>query len=423
MDPAHRVVVIGGGFAGLSCVRALKGERADIKLVDRRNFHLFQPLLYQVATGSLSPGDIAAPLRAVLRRQKNVQVLLGEVTGIHLNRRQVRLGDDRDLSYDTLVVAAGAVNHYFGNQQWERHAPGLKSVEDATEIRQRIFRAFELAELEPDPLKRKAWLRFVVVGAGPTGVELAGAISEIARDTLRHDFRVIRPEESEILLVEGASRVLPPFSEDSSVEAERALIRHGVRPLTGARVIHVDESGIRLNGPAGESYIESHTVIWAAGVTANPLGQMLGSTGRGGRVPVGPDLTLPGHPEVFVVGDLALALDDRGAPLPGVAPVAMQQGRYAACVIQARLRQSGAPGPFRYVDKGNMATIGRNEAVAELGRLHLRGFPAWLAWLFIHLMYVVGFRNRAVVALQWALQYITFNRGARLITEPKHWHP
>jgi NADH dehydrogenase len=423
VDSAHRVVVIGGGFAGLSCVRALRGESAAIKLIDRRNFHLFQPLLYQVATGSLSPGDIAAPLRAVLRNQRNAQVMLGEVVAIDLAARSIGLADGSRHPYDTLVVAAGAVNHYYGNAQWERHAPGLKSIEDATEIRQRIFRAFEQAELEPDPARRKAWLRFVVVGAGPTGVELAGAISEIARDTLRNDFRVIRPEESEILLVEGADRVLPPFSADSSTEAERALVRHGVRPLTSVRVIDVDAAGLRLSGPKGESYIESRTIIWAAGVTANPIGGMLGATGRGGRVPVGPDLTMEGRAEVLVIGDLALAMGEDGNPLPGVAPVAMQQGRYAARLIRSRIGGTGHPGLFRYVDKGNMATIGRNEAVAELGSLHLGGFVAWLAWLFIHLMYVVGFRNRVIVALQWAIQYLTFNRGARLITEPKHWHP
>lgn len=419
MDQPQRVVIIGGGFAGLTCARALRGLPLAIQLVDRRNFHLFQPLLYQVASGSLSPGDISAPLRSVLRHQKNVQVLMGEVTGFDAARRRVVLADG-ELAYDILIVAAGAESHYFGNHDWEQFAPGLKTIEEATEIRRRIFEAFEHAEREPEEARRKAWLRFVVVGAGPTGVELAGAISEIARDTLRDDFRTIRPEEAEILLLEGEPRVLPPFPPDLSDLAERALIGLGVRSRTGVRVTHIDASGVVMNTPEGEQRIDAHTVLWAAGVRANPLGRLLAEafgaeTDRGGRVMVNPDLTVPDQRHVFVIGDLAHVRDAAGKPLPGVAPVAMQQGRYVARNLKARL-EGVAAGDFRYVDKGSLATIGRNAAVADFGRIHMDGFVAWLAWLFIHLLYVVGFRNRLLVALQWGFQYLTFNRGARLIT-------
>jgi NADH dehydrogenase len=389
-----------------------------VTLVDRRNFHLFQPLLYQVATGGLSPGDITAPLRSVLRRQKNIRVLLAEVTGFDVGKRQVQLSDGV-LDYDTLVVAAGAESHYFGNDAWEPHAPGLKSIEDATRIRRRILTAFERAERETDPAVRKAWLRFVVVGAGPTGVELAGAISEIARDTLRDDFRAIRPEESEILLLDGSDRVLPPFTPESSDRAERQLLRLGVRARTGVRVVAIDREGVLLEGPQGRQRIESRTVIWAAGVRASPLGRQLAEAAgaevdRGGRIVVGPDLSIPGHPELMVTGDLA-HFQQEGKPLPGVAPVAMQQGRHAARVVRARLEDREPP-PFRYVDKGSMATIGRASAVVEIGPVRLSGFFAWVFWLFVHLLYIVGFQNRVLVAVQWGFQYFTFNRGARLIT-------
>jgi len=419
MDLPKRVVIVGGGFAGLTCARALRGANLDIKLIDRRNFHLFQPLLYQVASGALSPGDISAPLRSVLRHQKNVQVLMGEVTGFDPAGRRVTLADG-DVPYDTLVVAAGAESHYFGNHEWEAFAPGLKTIEEATEIRRRIFEAFEHAEREPDETMRRAWLRFVVVGGGPTGVELAGAISEIARDTLKDDFRSIHPEEAEILLLEGETRVLPPFPPDLSDRAERALIGLGVRSRTGVRVTKIDENGVVMATSEGERRIDAHTVIWAAGVRANSLGKLLAealgaSTDRGGRVVVNPDLTVTGHPNVFVIGDLAHCIGDDGKPLPGVAPVAMQQGRYVARNLICRL-DAVAPGDFRYRDKGTLATIGRNAAVADFGRIHMDGFLAWLAWLFIHLLYVVGFRNRVLVALQWGFQYLTFNRGARLIT-------
>lgn len=419
MSQPQRVVIVGGGFAGLTCARALNGAGFDIKLVDRRNFHLFQPLLYQVASGGLSPGDITAPLRSVLREQKNIQVLMGEVTGFDPAGQRVLLADG-EISYDILIVAAGAESHYFGNTGWEAYAPGLKTIEEATEIRRRIFEAFEHAEREPDEAMRRAWLRFVVVGAGPTGVELAGAISEIAHDTLREDFRSIRTEEAEILLLEGEPRVLPPFPPDLSDRAERALIGLGVRARTGVRVTSIDECGVVMNTPAGEQRIEARTIIWAAGVRANGLGRTLAEalgaeTDRGGRVLVNPDLTVPGHRNLFVIGDLAHATGSDGRPLPGVAPVAMQQGRYVARNLKARL-DGRAPGDFHFVNKGTLATIGRNAAVADFGRIHLDGFIAWLAWLFVHLLYVVGFRNRLLVALQWGFQYLTFNRGARLIT-------
>ena len=417
---SHRLVIVGGGFAGLNAAKSLAPLKGvDITLVDRRNFHLFQPLLYQVASGGLSPGDITAPLRSVLSRFANVRVLMAEVTGFDVPGRRVMLDRDDGLVYDTLIVAAGAENHYFGHPDWAAHAPGLKSIEDATEMRRRILGAFERAEREPDPERRREWLRFVVVGAGPTGVELAGAIAEIARDTLRHDFRRIRPEESEILLLEGGPRVLPPFKPDLSAAAERALIGIGVRSRTGVRVTRINADGVAIESAAGTEEIRVRTVLWAAGVRASGLGGLLArSTGmetdRGGRLRVGPDLSLPGHPEVLVLGDMALCEQD-GQPLPGVSPVAMQHGWHSAKVIAARLANRPTPA-FRYVDKGSMATIGRAAAVVDLGFIRFAGLPAWLTWLFVHLLYLVGYRNRILVAIQWALQYSTFNRGARLIT-------
>ncbi len=391
----------------------------SVTLIDRRNFHLFQPLLYQVASGGLSPGDIAAPLRDVLSRFKNVNVLMAEVTGFDPANRRVLLTKG-ELPYDTLILATGAENYYFGNDHWAEFAPGLKTIEDATEIRSRILTAFEKAELETDPEKRRAWLRFVVVGAGPTGVELAGAIGEIARDTLRDDFRSIRPAEAQILLLEGARHTLPLFAEDLSEKAERALIKLGVRVRTGVRVTDIDANGVSLTGAsATPERIEAHTIIWAAGVRASPLGRNLADslqtpTDRGGRIKVTSGLYIEGHPEIFVLGDLAWFEQDE-VPLPGLCPVAMQQGWYAADAIKLRL-SGKVPPPFRYNNKGIMATIGRASAVADLGFVRFGGLFAWLAWLFIHLMYLVGFRNRFLVAIQWGFQYLTFNRGARLIT-------
>ncbi len=418
-SPSHRVVIIGGGFAGLYAAKALGRAPVQLTLVDRRNFHLFQPLLYQVATGGLSPGEIASPLRFVLRRNRNTTVWMDEVTGIDTAARRVILRDGA-LDYDTLIVASGSTHHYFGNDHWEQFAPGLKTIEDATEMRSRILMAFENAERETDAEKRRAWLTFVVVGAGPTGVELAGALGEIAHDTLRNDFRNIHPEESSILLVENGDRVLPVYPPDLSADAEQSLIRLGVRTRTHAMVTAIDAAGVTLKTAAGEERIATHTVLWAAGVKASPLGKSLAdATGvaldRAGRVMVEPDLSVPGHPEIFVIGDLANYSHQTGKPLPGVAPVAMQQGRYVAQVIAKRLRGKTS-GPFQYFDKGSLATIGRAAAVADFGRIRFSGFVAWLAWLFIHLMYLVEFDNRLLVITQWAYNYLTRNRGARLIT-------
>jgi NADH dehydrogenase len=414
----HRTVIIGGGFAGLEAAKALGGAPVEVTLIDRRNFHLFQPLLYQVATGGLSPGDIASPLRKILRRHRNVRVVMAEVTDIDVQGRRVvhSLGE---VPYDTLVVAPGAGHSYFGNERWERAAPGLKTLEQATEIRRRILSAFEAAEVETDAERRRSWLTFVIVGAGPTGVELAGTLGEISRDTLRGDFRSIDPAEARILLVDMAPRVLPRFPEDLSTKAEESLIRLGVRSRTGVRVAEIDSEGIIIDGPNGAERIPARTILWAAGVQASPLGQVLaGKTGceidRSGRLVVERDCTLPGHPEIFVIGDLADYRHQGSESLPGLCPVAMQQGRYAAKVILARLGGGGRP-RFRYVDKGTLATIGRNHAVGMFGRFHVHGILAWLLWLFVHLLYLVGYQNRVLVATQWAFNYFTYNRSARLI--------
>jgi NADH dehydrogenase len=411
----HRVVIVGGGFGGLYAAHALRKAPADVTLLDRRNFHLFQPLLYQVATGSLSPGDITAPLRAVLRDQKNTRVLLGEATGLDASTRELLLTDG-SIPYDTLVVATGAQNHYFGNHTWPSVAPGLKSIEDATAVRHKILYAFEAAEREENLERRRAWLTFVIVGAGPTGVELAGALAEIATDTLRHDFRSIHPEESHIILLEGSPHVLPVYPESLSLDAERSLIRLGVRPRTNVRVTAIDSESVTL--ATGER-IATRTVLWAAGVAPSSFGKVLEQSAgapldRQGQVNIAPDLTVPGHPEIFVIGDLA-HLDQDGKPLPGVAPVAMQEGRYVAKAIIERL-QGKTPAPFRYHDKGSLAVIGRAAGVADFGRLHFHGWIAWLLWLFVHLMYLVQFRNRLIVFIRWGFEYLTFDRGARLIT-------
>ena len=416
----HRVVIVGGGFGGLYAAQALGRAPLDLTVVDRRNFHLFQPLLYQVATGGLSPGDIASPLRAVLKWQENATVLLGEMVDLEPGRREVILSDGV-LPYDTLVLAAGATHHYFGNDAWAALAPGLKTIEDATEIRRRVFLAYEAAEREPGPERRRAWLTFAIVGAGPTGVELAGALAEIANETLRHDFRHIDSREAGILLVEGAERVLPPYHPDLSAKAASALEGLGVIVLTGAMVSALDEDGLTLRRGATTERVRARTVLWAAGVQASPLGKVLerrvgASLDRIGRVVVGPDLAVPGHPELFVIGDLAHCADAEGKPLPGVAPVAMQQGRWVADLIQARCEGRTVDERFRYRDRGSMATIGRAKAVADLGWVRFGGPPAWFAWVFIHLLYLVEFENRLLVLAQWAWNYVTWNRGARLIT-------
>jgi NADH:quinone reductase (non-electrogenic) len=416
-----RVVIVGGGFGGLRAAQALRSAPVDVTLIDRRNHHLFQPLLYQVATGSLAPGQIAAPIRAVLSRQKNARVLLGEVLDVDADAKRVVLADGASFEYDSLIVAAGSQTSYYGHDGWREWAPGMKSIEEATDIRHKILYAFEVAERLADPVQRRAWLRFVIVGAGPTGVELAGAIGEIARQTLRHDFRSIRPEDAEILLVDGAPRMLMTFPEDLADKAARSLARLGVRVKTGVMVKAIDHDGVTVESHAGSDRLESKTVIWAGGVTAPPLGRTLASrtkaeTDRGGRIKVNPDLTIPNYPDIYVVGDLALASGSKGKPLPGVAQVAMQGGTYAAKAIVRKVEGRTPLPPFRYFDKGELAVIGRASAVANAFGLHLSGLPAWLIWAFIHLMYLVQFRSRLTVFVEWAIEDLTFSRGARLIT-------
>ncbi len=421
---SHRVVIVGGGFGGLYAAQELRRANVEITLIDRRNFHLFQPLLYQVATGALSPGEIASPLRYVLNGQKNTKVLLGEVTGVEPGPREVLLADGGRVPYDTLILATGATHDYFGHPEWAQYAPGLKTIEDATEIRTRVLLAFEQAERETDPAVRRALLTFVVVGGGPTGVELAGALGEISRDTLRKDFRSINPAEANIFLIEGSSRLLPPYPPKLSSAAERSLIDLGVQTRAGAVVTHIDADGVVLKAGETETRLAARTVLWAAGVHASPLGQLLAartgvSLDRVGRVKVEADLSIAGHPEILVLGDLACREQD-GKPVPGVAPSAMQMGRYAAALIMKRLRGESAA-PFRYWDKGSLATIGRNRAVAAIGPLHFSGYLAWLTWIFVHLLFIVEFENRILIAFHWAYDYFTFNRGARLITG--HWRP
>ncbi len=420
MDGAHRVVIVGGGFGGLHAARSLRRAPVAVTLVDRRNFHLFQPLLYQVATGGLSPANIAAPLRSILKRQRNARVLLGEVVTVAADRSEVVLGDGQRLPYDTLVVATGASHNYFGHADWERVAPGLKTLEDATEIRRRILLAFEAAEREDDPARVAAWLTFVVVGGGATGVELAGALGEIARDTLRHDFRAIDPAAARIVLVEAGERLLGAFPPGLAARTVGALANLGVTVRLRTTVAEIGPEAVTLRAGEAREVLPSRTVLWAAGVQASPLGQVLARTAgarldRAGRVVVAPDLTLPGWPGIIVLGDLAHCPGTDGSPLPGVAQVAIQQGRHAARLISDRLRGRATP-PFRYRDYGNLATIGRHAAVADLPRLRASGRFAWLLWLFIHLMSIVQFQNRLLVLTQWAWNYLTRNRSARLIT-------
>jgi NADH:ubiquinone reductase (H+-translocating) len=426
MDAMHRVVILGGGFGGLYAAQALKNAPVRVTVLDRRNFHLFQPLLYQVATGALSPGEIASPLRSVLRRQKNTQVLLGEATDLDAERRAVIMDDgqggDQGVEYDSLIVATGSADSYFGHDDWRRNAPGLKSIEEATEIRHKILYAFEAAEREHDPQKQREWLTFVIVGGGPTGVELAGALAEIAHDTLRHDFRSIHPQDARIFLLEGAPRVLPTYPEDLSAKAKAALIKLSVTPRTGVFVTDIDDGGVTVKTPTGNERISARTVIWAAGVKPSPFGDVLerragAPRDKRGQVIVNGDCSLPGHPEIFVIGDLAY-IEQNGKPVPGVAPAAMQQGAYVAKLIRERLRGGTLPS-FRYRDKGSLAVIGRAAAVAEIGSLHISGLLAWLTWLFVHLMYLVEFSSRVMVFIQWGFLYLTFNRGARLITGPE----
>jgi NADH:ubiquinone reductase (H+-translocating) len=411
-DP--HIVIIGGGFGGLAAAQALQGAPVSITLLDRRNHHLFQPLLYQVATAGLSPGDIAAPIRWILRKQKNVRVLLAEATSVDVDGRRVLLEDGTSLAYDYLVVAAGATHAYFGHPDWAAAAPGLKTLDDAIDIRRRMLLAYEVAEREAARRTStcRRMLTFVVVGGGPTGVEMAGAIAEIARQTLADEFRSIRTTASRVLLIEAGPTILPSFPADLRDEARTALRRLSVEVMENAPVTGIDRAGVTL----GDRRIEAGTVIWAAGVAASPLGRSLGAPlDRAGRVQVTPELHVPGRPEVFVIGDLATLAGPDGRALPGVAPVAQQQAAHAARNIVRRLE--GQPlQPFRYRNYGNLATIGRAAAIADFGRVHLKGFAGWLVWLFVHIMKLVGFRNRLIVLLNWATAYLTYQRSVRLIT-------
>ncbi len=420
MAGQHQIVILGGGFGGLSAAQRLKHAPARITLIDRSNHHLFQPLLYQVATGSLSPANIASPLRNILRRQKNTEVLLAEATHIDAAKRRVVLSDGA-LDYDTLVVATGSSHQYFGHDEWEKFAPGLKTVEDGTNMRGRILLAFEAAERESDPARLSEWMTFVIVGAGPTGAELAGALAEIAKDTLRHDFRKIDPSEARIILVEGTERVLPAYPPKLSEAARKMLVRLGVVVKTGAMVTDVREHSVTVREGGRTEEIPTRTVLWAAGVLASPLGRILSQEAgapldKAGRVIVEADLTVPGRPEIFVIGDLANYSHQTGQPLPGVAQPAIQEGHYVAKVIEGRLRGEQKTEPFRYFDKGSLAVIGRGAAIADLNWLWLSGLPAWLVWIFVHLLYIVQFQNRLLVLVQWGWLYLTFNRSARLIT-------
>ena len=421
MSERSKVIIIGGGFGGLCAAQTLKSAPVDVTLIDRRNYHLFQPLLYQVATGSLSPGEIAAPLRGVLNHQKNTRVLLGDVQDIDPVSKYVLLADGATFSYDSLIVASGSQSSYYGHGDWSRWAPGLKSLEEAINLRHKILYAFEVAERISDPAQRRAWLTFVIVGAGPTGVELAGAIGEIARETLSNDFRSINPKDAQIILLDGSPRLLMSFPEDLARSAELSLAKLGVQAKMSTLVKDVDSDGVTLEVNGSAERLSSKTVIWAGGVTVAPLGKTLAKrtgaeTDRGGRIKVGPDLTIANFLDLYVVGDLALSINREGQPLPGVAQVAMQQGTYAAKAIIRKVRKQPKQHPFTYFDKGSLAVIGRAAAVADVFGLHLSGLPAWLVWVFIHLMYIVEFQNRLIVFIKWAIQDVTFSRGARLIT-------
>ena len=424
----HRVVVIGGGFGGLMAVKALRRVDAEVTLIDRHNYHLFQPLSYQVATGALAPGDIAMPLRHIFRRQRNVTVLFGNVTAFELDQRKVVIeadvpGGSLEVGYDSLIVAGGSDYSYFGHEEWRETALEVKSLDSALEVRGRILHAFEAAEVNPS--EAESWMTFVVVGAGPTGVEMAGQIAELARDTLHGEFRRIDPRAARVLLVETADRVLGPFPGRLPQKAARSLERLGVTLLLRHTVIDVRDDSVELEEPGGgRSQVAARTVVWAAGVTASSLARMLGQAAgaevdRAGRVTVEPDLSLPGHPEVLALGDMVRVSDEHGESmnLPGLAPVAMQQGQYAGRVISARLAGRSAPARFHYRDKGTLATIGRDRAVADIGGLRVSGFLAWVTWLTVHIFYLIGFENRIVVLLRWAISYLTRGRGSRLITE------
>lgn len=415
MDSKHRrkrIVIVGGGFGGLFAAKALRKANADVLIIDRANHHLFQPLLYQVATAGLSPANIAAPIRSILNRQRNVEVMLAEVVGLDPESREVIL-EDRRVSYDYLILATGARHSYFAHPEWEEHAPGLKSIDDATRIRAKILLAFERAEMESDPDARRAWLTFAVVGAGPTGVELAGSIAELAHRVLRCDYDHIDLSSTRILLVEAGPRILPAFSEKLSGAAQKSLEKLGVEVAVNSKVEDVTPHGIRM----GSNFLPARTVLWAAGVKASPAAEWLGvEADRAGRVPVNSDCSVSGFPLVFAIGDTMLLKDEQGRPLPGVSQTAMQQGGYVARLLMARIEGRPAPGPFRYRDKGSMATIGRAAAVASIKGLEFGGLIAWLLWLVVHITYLIGFANRILTLIQWAWAYVSFQRGARIIT-------
>jgi NADH dehydrogenase len=416
----HQVVIVGGGFGGLYTAKALKNSPVQVTLIDKRNFHLFQPLLYQVATGSLSPADISSPLRLVLRDRPNTQVFLDEVVDIDPQQQQVILCDREAVSYDTLVIATGVSHHYFGNEGWAAIAPGLKTVEDAIEMRRRIFMAFEAAEKETDPEKRQAWLTFVIVGGGPTGVELAGAIAEIANSSLQGDFRNIDPKTARILLLEGMERILPPYPPELSAKAEISLTRLGVTVQTQTTVTDISDNVVTVRQGEQIRQIPARTILWAAGVKASAMGKILAERvgvqlDRVGRVMVEPDLSVPNHPNIFVIGDLANFSHQGEKPLPGVAPVAMQEGEYIAKLLQKQLKGQPSP-PFRYIDRGSLAVIGQNTAVVDLGVVRLSGLPAWFIWVWAHIYYLIEFDNKLIVMTQWGWNYFTRGRGARLIT-------
>lgn len=424
----HRVIILGGGFGGLAAAQKLKRAPVQVTLFDRRNFHLFQPLMYQVATGSLSPAEIAAPLRSVLRKQKNTEVLLGEAADIDPQNKKLILQDGGAFEYDSLIVATGSMTSYYGNDGWRDVAPSLKTIEEATKIRQKILVAFERAERAETPDEARAWLTFVIIGAGATGMELAGALAEIANETLKHDFRRIDPAQSQILLFEGGPRVLPAFPDDLSEKAEKLVTRLGVKVQKGVKVTQVDNEGISYQSATETNSIRAKTVLWAGGVTTNEFGRTLAKrthapTDRSGRIIATPELTVPNFPDIFVVGDLAMSKAESGKQLPGVAQVAIQGGAYAASAVLKRVEGKPTPPAFHYFDKGDMAVIGRAAAVANIFGFHLSGLPAWLVWLFIHLIYIMQFQSRVLVFIRWGFEFLTFSRGARLITGDEETRP